>query len=130
MKTIVTVNTDLLDVQDMKRCNKKVNEFDIEFQILETNNFLSSGLILILIEIAQNVGYNAIYDILKYSLFSVISVISDKAHKNDLHSKSKITISINNNTFSLNCNFPLTDSQKEKVIDAAIEKFKEMEVNT
>ena len=129
MRTVVTINTDLLNNEDVRSINQDTKEFEVEFQILETNNFLPSGLILILIEIAQNVGYNAIYDIIKYSLFKVFSAISKKQNKEGIQSKTKISISIDKKNFSLNCNFPLSEEQQEKLINTAIEKLKDLEVN-
>lgn len=129
MKTTVTINTDLLNSQDMNNCNQEADGYDVEFQVLETNSFLPSGLILVLIETAQNVGYNALYDLLKYSLFKLLSVISDKTSKIGSEQKTKITISIDKKKFSINCSFPLSESQQEKIIDAAVEKFRELEVN-
>ena len=129
MKTTVTINTDLLNSQDMNNCNQEADGYDVEFQVLETNSFLPSGLILVLIETAQNVGYNALYDLLKYSLFRLLSVISDKTSKIGSEQKTKITISIEKKKFSINCSFPLSESQQEKIIDAAVEKFRELEVN-
>lgn len=129
MKTTVTINTDLLNSQDMNNCNQEADGYDVEFQVLETNSFLPSGLILVLIETAQNVGYNALYDLLKYSLFRLLSVISDKTSKIGSEQKTKITISIDKKKFSINCSFPLSESQQEKIIDAAVEKFRELEVN-
>ncbi len=129
MKSRVTLNTDLLTQDDICNINNKTSNYDIEFDLLETNDFAPSGIILILIEIAQNVGYNAIYDILKYSLLNLTTTISEKTNKKGFSIKTKIKISIDKKKFSLSCNFPLSESQQEALVAAAIQKLEELEVN-
>ena len=129
MKSRVTLNTDLLNQDDICNINHKTSNHDIEFDLLETNDFAPSGAILILIEIAQNVGYNAVYDILKYCLLNLTSTISEKINQTDYPRKTEMKISINGMKFALSCNFPLSESQQEALVAAAIQKLEELEVN-
>lgn len=129
MKATVTINTDLMNQDDIYTINQNASDNDIEFQLLETNDFAPSELILVLIDIAQNVGYNAIYDIVKYSLLNLTTTISEKTNKKGFSIKTKIKISIDKKKFSLSCNFPLSESQQEALVAAAIQKLEELEVN-
>ena len=63
MKCSVFINSDLIDQDDI--CIFNVNDDEIHFCSAETSGFLHSEVVLILIELARNVGYDAAYGVVK-----------------------------------------------------------------
>lgn len=83
---------------------------------IEASNFLPPEMILIFIELFQNIGYNAAYDILKYALRKVIILIGRKKPDD---TELQFEISCNDKKFLLRGNTPLTEQQMDKLVDAA-----------
>ena len=69
MKTEIIINTNLLSDNDISFFNNDNNIYDIEYFFVKTNNFASSDVIIVLIELAKNIGFNAIYDIIKFGFY-------------------------------------------------------------
>ena len=63
MKCSVFINSDLIDQDDI--CIFNVHDDEIHFCSAETSGFLPSVVVLILIELARNLGYDAAYDVVK-----------------------------------------------------------------
>lgn len=118
MNTIVLIDGITLTDADLEFLNYD-NENGVFFGTTNQKNFLPAETVLIIIEIAQNLGYSAIYDILKFSLLKVVDFVGNKTENKE----TKIEIDCNGKKVSLNCNFVLTKKQKDKFIDAAIKKL-------
>ena len=76
MKCKVTVDGSTLTVSDVEFLNE--GEAEIRFFRTDANNFLPPEVILVLIELGQNMGYNAAYDALKYALGKLMAVFTGK----------------------------------------------------
>lgn len=111
-------------IQGIKFSNEEIadlckkNEFGITFSVIESKNLIDVGVLFVLVELLKNLTYSATYDILKYILNCII--IKANHIKNG---KTHIEVICNNNKASITTNFPLSDEQKDKLIDAAIKKL-------
>ena len=94
------------------------NEFGITFSVIESKNIVDVGVLFVFIELVRNLSYNASYDILKY-IFNCIIVKISHLKKEKIH----IEVICNKSKSSITINFPLSDEQKDKLIDAAIKKL-------
>ena len=119
MKCKVTVDSSSLTVSDMEFLNE--GEAEIRFFRTDANNFLPPGVIFVLIELGQNIGYNAAYDALKYALGKLMAVFTGK--KSERKSETKIEIACGEERYSISCSFELTEVQKDKLVDAAAKKL-------
>ena len=115
MNTIVLIDGLTLTDSDVELLNSD-NENGVVFGSTNQKNFLPDETVLIMIELARNLGYNAIYDVLKFSLLKVVNFVKKKTEDKE----TKIEIACNGKKAYLNCNFVLTKKQKDKFIDAAI----------
>lgn len=118
MDAIILIENVTLTNQDLELLNSDI-ENGVVFSTTNQKNFLPSETALIIIELVQNLGYNAIYDILKFSLQKVLNFFEGKAEDKE----TTIEIDCNGKKVSLNCNFALSKKQKDKFIDAAIKKL-------
>ncbi|MFR1841315.1 MAG: hypothetical protein ACLUV3_06385 [Oscillospiraceae bacterium] len=119
MKTNIFIDACELLPDDIEYLNSNADEKDVTFSLINTKKLLSPEFIIILIELAKNIGYSAAYDMLKFSLSKIIGIFSKKNPKGT----KKFEIVCNQNKYSLTCDFPLTQEQQDKLIDAAIKKF-------
>lgn len=119
MKSTVFIDAPMLASQDIDILNDVKYEEMVEFSLIRSKNFLPSELILVLIDLGKNMSYSAAYDILKYILLKLTLIFSKK----NIQKTTKIEIVCNKEKYSFSANFPLSKEQKEKFIDAAIEKL-------
>lgn len=96
----------------------KENTYDINLSTLESKKLFDSGTIFVFISLAQHLGYSTIYDIFKCTFLYIFSKLSSFDKK-----KTKIEVTCNGQRASIIINFPLTESQKDKIIDAMIGKL-------
>lgn len=76
-------------------------------------------MIIIAIEIFRNIGSNAIYDIIKYTLSTIWNKIENSKDKPTLY------IECNNLHIELDYGFDLTDEQKDMVIEKSLNFIQE-----
>ena len=119
MKSTVFIDAPMFALQDINVLNNGEYKQEVEFSLIKSKNFLPSELILVLIDLGKNMSYSAAYDILKYILFKLTLVFSKK----NVQKNTKIEIVCNKKKYSFSANFPLSKEQKDKLIDAAIEKL-------
>lgn len=119
MKCELMIDSSLLTTNDILFLNN--GEQEICFSKTNSNNFLPPETILVLIELGQNIGYNAAYDAMKYALSKLIIVFTKKGLKEK--TETKIEIACGDKRYSVSCNFRLTENQKDKLIDAAVKKL-------
>lgn len=82
--------------------------------------------IIVCIELINQMGTNALYDMLKYALLSVTDTMHKYKYeyKHDYEVKvTVVTVENKEERFQISINENLTDGQKDKLIDAAIKKF-------
>lgn len=118
MKCSILIDCSLIKKDDINVLNES-NE-NIKFITTESHNFLPPEVILILIEFSENLCYSFAYDLLKYGLFKVISLIGNKKrNKKTDEIKTRFEISYNGNKYSLKAEYPLTEKQMDKLVDDA-----------
>lgn len=118
MNTVVLIENLKLTEADLELLNAN-NEHGIVFGSLDEDSFLPEEIVFVIIQIAQNIGYNAIYDSLKFVVSKVINLTESKIKNND----TKIEFQYNDNKASFSCNFTLAQEQKNEIIEAILEKM-------
>lgn len=118
MNTVVLIENLKLTEADLEQLNAN-NEHGIVFSSLDEDSFLPEEIVFVIIQIAQNIGYNAIYDSLKFVVSKVINLTESK-NKNNY---TKIEFQYNDNKASFSCNFTLAQEQKNEIIEAILEKM-------
>lgn len=116
MKCSVTIDSCLINREDIEILNSQSK--DIFYSDVESSNFFSSEIILILLDIGRNIGYSTAYDMLKYVLSKVIILLKNKKVK---HKELQFEISCNGKVFSIKTPNTLTERQMDKLINAAAE---------
>ena len=101
-------------------CNGlNTNEYGIEFNHLRVKNSLHVEMAFITIYLVQSMGEKALYDTLKYILSNIFSRVKPFGNEKS----TKIEIGLNDKLETIEFNFELTEPQKDKLVQAAIEKF-------
>ena len=116
MKCSVLIDSSLIGNEDVRILNDESSE--IKYSATESSDFLPAEVVLILIELFQNMGYNAAYDTVKYVLRKIVTLVG---HKKTDKTELQFEISCNGKKFSLRGNTPLTEQQKDKLVNAAAE---------
>jgi hypothetical protein len=118
MNTVVLIENLKLTEADLEHLNAN-NEHGIVFGSLDEDSFLPEEIVFVIIQIAQNIGYNAIYDSLKFVVSKVINLTESKIKNN----YTKIEFQYNDNKASFSCNFTLAQEQKNEIIETILEKM-------
>ena len=105
---------------DMEYLNK--NEKGVRFEQIPCSTLIPQDICMILIEISENIGINALYDMLKYSFSNLLNLIQRKM----VSKKEKMELVIKKNGKEFKCTLPfnLSEEQKDKFVDAIIENMK------
>ncbi|NME57751.1 hypothetical protein HF855_10075 [Dorea formicigenerans] len=114
MKCSVLIDSSLIDKEDVRTLNESDN--DISYSATETSGFLPTEVVLVLIDLAQNIGYSAAYDAIKYVAAKIVLLISKKRKK---ESETRFELTCNGKKFSMKMDCPLTEQQVDKLVDAA-----------
>ena len=110
MKCSVFINSDLIDQDDI--CIFNVNDDEIHFCSAETSGFLPSKVVLILIELARNLGYDAAYNAVKYVISRIILLVVKK--KPD-ECPTRFEVACNDQKFTVKADRLLTDQQMDQL---------------
>ena len=114
MKCSVLIDSSLIDKEDVRTLNESDN--DISYSATETSGFLPAEVVLVLIDLAQNIGYSAAYDAIKYVAAKIVLLISKKKKK---ESETRFELTCNGKKFSLKMDCLLTEQQVDKLVDTA-----------
>lgn len=114
MKCSVLIDSALIGKDEVRLLNESAD--GIYFSSTETDSFLSAEVVLVLIDLAQNIGYSAAYDAIKYVAAKIVLLISKKKRK---ESETRFELTCNGKKFSLKMDCPLTEQQVDKLVDAA-----------
>ena len=114
MKCSVLIDSSLIDKEEVRTLNESDN--DISYSATETSGFLPTEVVLVLIDLAQNIGYSAAYDAIKYVAAKIVLLISKKRKK---ESETRFELTSNGKKFSMKMDCPLTEQQVDKLVDAA-----------
>lgn len=118
MKAKILVSSTLITQKEISELNNQIEE--CEFAILRSLGYspISPEVVMVIIELLQNMGYNATYDLLKISISSIIS----KLHLNKRH-ETRIVVLVDGIKSEIRLNLDISEEQKDKLIDATIERF-------
>ena len=107
-------------LEDMNYLNQ--NEKGVIFEEIPCNTLIPHDMIIVLIEISNNIGMSALYDILKYSFGYLFSFIQNKL----LPKKEKTVFKIRKDGKEFDCilSFDLNEEQKKEIVDAVVEELK------
>lgn len=114
MKCSVFINSNLIDQDDI--CAFNAYDDEIHFCSAETSGFLSPEVVLILIELARNLGYDAAYDAVKYVISKIILMIVKK--KPD-ECPTRFEVACNDQKFTVKAACLLTDQQMDQLVEAS-----------
>lgn len=114
MKCSAFINSDLIDQDDI--CAFNAYDDEIHFCSAEISGFLPLEVMLILIELARNLGYDAAYDAVKYVISRIILLVVKK--KPD-ECPTRFEVACNDQKFTVKANRSLTDQQMEQLVDAS-----------
>ena len=115
MNGVVIIDSCLLDKEDMSILNAQSE--NIRYSLVKSSGFISSEVILVLVDLARNIGYNAAYDILKNTILKIYTLVKSKKKPSP---NLQFEISCNGSVFSLRGNKELSDAQMDKLVDAAV----------
>lgn len=124
MKAKITLMGNTFTNEMIEELNEQTDDCQY-FLSKQKDMFIPPEFIAIVIELLHNLSYSATYDILKMILLSIISKLSFKYKKESAEKETDIIIIYNNNKIEFKTSFELSESQKDKVIDAAIKKMLE-----
>lgn len=107
-------------LEDINYLNQ--NEKGVIFEEIPCNTLIPHDMIIVLIEISNNIGMAALYDILKYSFSYLFSFIQNKL----LPKKEKTVFKIKKDSKEFDCilSFDLNEEQKQEIVDAVVEELK------
>lgn len=95
------------------------SNYNVEITFLPQKNFaVSAEVLIIAFELLKNLAYSASYDLIKHTIFSVLNKLKQNNGK-----KTIITIINNGKKSQINLPFEPTEEQKDKLVDAAIQKL-------
>lgn len=114
MKCSAFINSDLIDQDDI--CAFNAYDDEIHFCSAEISGFLPLEVMLILIELARNLGYDAAYDAVKYVISRIILLVVKK--KPD-ECPTRFEVACNDQKFTVKVDRSLTDQQMDQLVDAS-----------
>lgn len=121
IKALVNCNTDIQNIFDELNNESNICKYEI---LKHTNLSISEDMLIIIFEILKNLEYNAIYDLLKLALLEIISKINTlKKHNFMFKTTTSMIVIVNEKRTEVNLPFELSEEQKNKVVDAAINKL-------
>ena len=122
MKLKITIISSSITEEDINELNN-LNS-DCQYTKTTRKGFaISPEIIMIVIELLQNIGYNAAYDIIKTSILSILSIISTKLPITQ-KKETRIIVIKGEQKSEIQLSFEATEEQKNKLVDAAIEQWR------
>lgn len=120
IRALVNCSTDIQNIFDELNNESNICKYEI---LKHTNLTISEDMLIIIFEIIKNLEYNAIYDLLKMALLETISKIYSKEKHKFIPKTTSIIVIVNEKRTEVNLPFDLNEEQKNKVVDAAINKL-------
>lgn len=97
-------------------CAFNAYDDEIRFYSAEISVFLPPEVVLILIELARNLGYDAAYDAVKYVISRIILLVVKK--KPD-ECPTRFEVACNDQKFTVKADRLLTDQQMDQLVEAS-----------
>lgn len=113
--TIISNSVTEKDIDDLNS-----QSLDCQYSLTKHRGFaMPPEVVMIVIELLQNVGYNATYDLIKTSVLSIVSKISSASKK-----ETRVVVIKGNQKSEIRLSFDVTEEQMDKLVDAAIEQWR------
>lgn len=106
------------DNEEFENTSKEFLEHEIELKTMSTIALVGAEIVTVIIQLIQNIGYSAAYDVIKFSLVAITNKVISVKKK-----RTTIEITCNGKTEAISVDFELTENQKDKLIDAVVMKF-------
>ena len=120
MKAKITIMSNIITEETIDELNAQSTE--CKYSVTTGSNLVEhTDKIVIIFELLRSMGYAAAYDLCKAALLLIICKIQEKTNKNK--TENTVTVICGEEKYSFIFPFELSESQKEKVVDAAIEKM-------
>lgn len=120
IKALVNCNVDIQNIFDELNSESEICTYEL---LKQTNLSMSEDILIIIFEILKNLGTNATYDLLKMSLLEIVSKICAIKKQKSMSKTTSIIVIVNEKRTEVNLPFELNEEQKDKVVDAAINKL-------
>lgn len=118
MNLKITIISNSITEKDINELNNQNS--DCQYTKTAHKGFaLSPEIVMIVIELLKNIGYNAAYDIIKTSIISIISKIPINPKK-----ETRVIVIKGEQKSEIRLPFEVTEEQKNKLVDAAIEQWR------
>lgn len=112
----VCIQTDIFEKEEIKALSTK----DISVEKILTMSFSPESFIMILMECGRNIGYNVIYDSLKYIVFT----ISNKLNEKKMSKKSgRIEINNGDRHCVFEMDFPISEESFKEISLEALKRI-------
>lgn len=106
------------DNEEFENTRREFLEHEIELKTMNTISLIGTEMVTVIIQLMQNIGYSAAYDVIKFSLVAIINKVIKVKKK-----RTTIEITCNGKTEAISVDFELSENQKDKLIDAVVMKF-------
>lgn len=118
MNLKITIISNSITEKDINELNNQNS--DCQYTKTAHKGFaLTPEIVMIVIELLKNIGYNAAYDIIKTSIISIISKITINPKK-----ETRVIVIKGEQKSEIRLPFEVTEEQKNKLVDAAIEQWR------
>lgn len=117
MKNKVLIHCDSLDKSSIEELN--ASSSTCEYSLTKQKGIsIPPEVLIIIFELVKNLSYSATYDLLKLSCMAILNKLKALGKKHN-----KVVIICDDKKSVMEFPFDLNESQKEKIVDAAIEKL-------
>lgn len=106
-----------LDSDDIEALNRNAEEYGINYDLFIEHGLVDPGLIHVIIELAQNVGYSAVYDLVRYGVLKLLTCFKDKGKES-----YTLKVTCENKSTTIQCTRALTREQEDKIIDRIMDE--------
>lgn len=129
MKNNVYINTPVLDSKDLDEIFKSKYSENTEFDLIVGHGLLPPDTIVCVFLLAQSIGYNAAYDLIKFVLLGIWkAVTAKKDSKTSDETKIQINLSdknenekvTNHKTITVSVSYKMDSDERQHVIDMAL----------
>jgi len=127
MKNTICINAPMIDSDDLEQIRKDPVFSDTEFELFMEHGLMESAIMQFVFMFIQGVGYNAAYDMIKYSVLNVLGIVKRKKHdienpaitlRVDVYDKDGNGKTYNHRSTNVSINYFMSADEIEKVLNA------------
>lgn len=130
-KNKVYINAPMFESSDLDEFIMSKYNDNTEFDTFLEHGIIDPGMIHCVFIVLQNIGYDAIYDLIKYCVLHVYNIVHNKNIIDNKDMNIKIEFSeesldgklSNHKTISISTSYKMNVEEREKVICNALENF-------